>query len=132
MQTSPLFHRCAFNFFFFSFSREPQECLFYTGDIADDQYYCSAVCDPSPCDDDEECSLTAVGCSPGSICGNGYVCSPADDDSVEVAQDAIVQDCSDCGEFQVRKCVCVRAYVRACSFFFVGPSRSVSFACTPR
>eukprot|EP00903_Cladosiphon_okamuranus_P017603 g16214.t1 len=68
------------------------ECLFYSGDIAEDQYYCSAVCDPSPCAEGERCSLTAVACTPGYICGNGYLCSPIDE--------AIVEDCSDCGEFQ--------------------------------
>lgn len=89
------------------FVRVSQECLFYTGDIAEDQYYCSAVCDPSPCDDGEECSLTAVGCSAGSICGNGYVCFPGDSDDGAEQLGAIVEDCSACGEFQVRGCVCV-------------------------
>eukprot|EP00752_Nemacystus_decipiens_P002302 g2178.t1 len=79
---------------------DSHECLFYTGNIADDQYYCSAVCDPSPCDEGEECRLTTVGCSAGSICGAGYICSPADDDDGDVTQDVIVEDCSACGEFQ--------------------------------
>ena len=87
---------------------ELQECLFYTGDIAEDQYYCSAVCDPSPCDEGEECRLTAVGCSAGSVCGNGYVCSPSDDDG-EVVQETVVGDCSACGEFQVQP-QCVRVF----------------------
>ncbi|CAN0074813.1 unnamed protein product, partial [Hapterophycus canaliculatus] len=57
---------------------EFQECLFYSGDVADDQYYCSASCDLGPCEDGEECSLVPVGCSAGLICGSGYVCSAAD------------------------------------------------------
>lgn len=74
-----------------------QECLFYTGNYAEDQYYCSAVCDPSPCEEGEVCSLTVPSCSAGSICGKGFACSaetvPADMDS----------DTDDGAEAQVRK-----------------------------
>lgn len=80
-----------------------QECLFYTGDVAEDQYYCSASCDLNPCEEGEECSLVPASCAAGSICGNGYVCSASATEE-GATDDAVGDDeqepCVFCAEFQ--------------------------------
>ncbi|CAN0075632.1 unnamed protein product, partial [Scytosiphon promiscuus] len=70
-----------------------QECLFYSGDVADDQYYCSASCDLNPCEEGEECSLVPAGCAAGSICGNGYVCAATA--TIAVEEDPCEGACND-------------------------------------
>ncbi|CAM9219707.1 unnamed protein product [Ectocarpus sp. 12 AP-2014] len=72
-----------------------EECLFYTGDLAEDQHYCSAVCDPSPCEEGEQCHLIPESCAAGSICGNGFICAPAANATLQEED-----PCAPCGEFQ--------------------------------
>lgn len=82
-----------------------QECLFYSGDVAEDQYYCSASCDLDPCAEGEVCTLLVPGCAAGSICGNGYSCSaaPEEDEGTQQVVAGEEDGCEGrCTNFQVR------------------------------
>lgn len=66
-----------------------QECLLYAEGTADEEYYCNDVCDPSPCDDDEICTLFPVQCF-SAPCPSFANCDPSTEDP-----------CDACGEFEV-------------------------------
>lgn len=81
-----------------------QECLFYSGGQAEDQYYCSGSCASEPCADGEVCSDLVPGCEEGSICGTAFQCSAATGGGDSGGQQALEnQDpCNgECGEFEV-------------------------------
>lgn len=63
-----------------------------------EQQYCADVCDPSPCEKDEVCSLEP--CEyipmPTSVCPPTAKCTPATD---------VDDPCDACGKFQVRDVV---------------------------
>ena len=50
-----------------------QECLLHSDHLGD-QYYCADVCNPSPCEDGEECTLEQLvycilpPCPPEAVC----------------------------------------------------------------